>query len=134
NITVTAVWKSLADRTRNPAVIGFSQRLVTITDIAFTLLGVVLLAITGPVLAAQAGLLHRNWVILGETLFALTGVVWLGVRIPVQDKQAQLARQFAAGGAIPDQYWRLARMWTVAGSIATLLPLVIVALMVIKPL
>jgi hypothetical protein len=40
NIVVTAVWKVLADRTRNPAVVAYAQRLVTVTDIAFTATGV----------------------------------------------------------------------------------------------
>jgi len=36
NLIVTAVWKVLADRTRQVDVIAYAQRLVAITDIAFT--------------------------------------------------------------------------------------------------
>ena len=39
NIIVTALWKVMADRTRNPAIVAYSQRLVTITDFAFTEIG-----------------------------------------------------------------------------------------------
>lgn len=33
NIVVTAVWKTLADQTKEPSVIAFAQRIVTITDV-----------------------------------------------------------------------------------------------------
>jgi uncharacterized membrane protein len=39
NIIVTAVWKTLADRTKNPSVVAYAQRLVTVTDVAFTATG-----------------------------------------------------------------------------------------------
>ena len=40
NIIVTAVWKALADQTREPRTIAYAQRLVTVTDWIFTLSGV----------------------------------------------------------------------------------------------
>ena len=40
NILVTAMWKLLADRTRAPGVVAYAQRVVTITDFAFTAPGV----------------------------------------------------------------------------------------------
>lgn len=133
NILVTAVWKSLADRTRNAAVIGFSQRLVTITDIVFTATGAVLLAGTGSVLAARLGGFHDNWLLWGVALFAGAGITWLFVLVPVQTTQARLARGFAHGGEIPPRYWKLARIWMVAGCVASLLPLAALAVMVAKP-
>ena len=36
NIIVTALWKVQADRTRDPRIIAFAQRLVTLTDWVFT--------------------------------------------------------------------------------------------------
>ena len=36
NIIVTALWKSLADRTGDPRIIAYAQRLVTVTDWVFT--------------------------------------------------------------------------------------------------
>lgn len=133
NVIVTALWKSLADRTRNAAVIGFSQRLVTLTDIAFTATGVVLLAVTGPVMAARLGGMEIPWVAWGAGLFAAAGLVWVAVLIPVQTMQARLARGFAHGGDIPPRYWRLARIWMIGGSLATVLPLAALAVMVMKP-
>jgi uncharacterized membrane protein len=52
NIIVTALWKMLADRTKSPSVVAFSQRLVTVTDFVFTVTGVLLIMITGRMMAA----------------------------------------------------------------------------------
>ena len=45
NIIVTGVWKVLADRTGEPRIIGYAQRLVTVTDWIFTAGGVALILI-----------------------------------------------------------------------------------------
>jgi len=47
NIIITGWWKVMADRTRNPVVIAFAQRQVTLTDYIFTGGGVVLILATG---------------------------------------------------------------------------------------
>ena len=54
NLIVTAVWKVLADRTRQVDVIAYAQRLVAVTDIAFTAPGAILIAVSGGVLARLA--------------------------------------------------------------------------------
>ena len=43
NITVTAIWKYFADRTGQPEVLSFAQKLVTYTDWSMTLWGAVLI-------------------------------------------------------------------------------------------
>ena len=134
NIVVTGVWKTMADRTRNPAVVAYAQRLVTITDIGFTLVGVALIAISGPILAEDlGGIGGPAWITWGLALFAASGIIWVAVLLPVEVAQARLARQFAAGGEIPERYWRLSTLWAVFGTIATLLPLANLYFMIYKP-
>ena len=135
NIVVTAVWKTLADRTRNPQVIAYAQRLVNKTDWFFTAPGALLVLVTGVTMAMIGGpaLYHTPWVMWGAGLFTLAGVVWLAVLVPVQRKQARLADGFADGGQIPDAYWRLARRWAVFGSIATVLAVMTLWAMVVRP-
>jgi uncharacterized membrane protein len=134
NIIVTAVWKVLADRTRNPAVIGYAQRLVTLTDIAFTATGAALIAVSGQMMADRfGGVGGENWLTLGFALFIASGVIWVTTLIPIQVLQSRLARRFVVDGAIPERYWRLATLWYVLGAIAILLPLVNIYLMVAKP-
>jgi uncharacterized membrane protein len=133
NIIVTAFWKVMADRTRDLAVIRFAVRATNWTDVFFTFGGVVLLAVAGRALAAQSGILELPWLRLAYGLFAATGLLWLGVLIPLQRAQAKLLAPLPRDAAIPARYWRLALAWAVAGTVATLLPLGIVWLMTVKP-
>ena len=134
NIVVTAAWKLLADRTRSPAVVAYAQRLVTITDFAFTAPGAALIAISGPILAEDlGGVGGPGWLTLGFGLFIASGVIWAAGLIPIQIAQARMARRFRNEGAVPPGYWRLATLWAVFGAIATLLPLANLYLMIVKP-
>jgi uncharacterized membrane protein len=134
NLIVTAVWKTIADQTRTPSVIAYAQRLVTITDFAFTATGAALITVSGFVLADDwGGVAGPSWITVGLSLFAAAGVIWLAVLIPIQIQQARLTRQFASAQTIPDRYWQLARRWYVFGSVATLLPVANVFVMALKP-
>lgn len=125
NVTVTSAWKVLSDRTRNPVIIARAQRLVTLTDWAFTLWGILLLVVGGYGAAwvADMDVLRDDWIVKSEIGFLVAGVLWLGILVPIQLKQARLARGFSDGGEIPAQYWTLSRAWIVVGLLATV-PLV----------
>jgi len=125
NVTVTSIWKLYADGTRDPKIIGFAQRLVTITDWFFTFWGILLLMVGGYGAAWLAGMdvLRDDWLVWSQVMFVLAGLIWLVILVPIQVKQARMARGFAAGGAIPENYWRLGKLWIIWGSIATI-PLV----------
>lgn len=135
NIAVTAVWKVLADRTKSPPVVAYAQRLVTITDVAFTATGVVLILVSGQVMAEDFGGVFSGpaWLTIGWSLFIASGVIWLGALIPIQVLQARLARGFATAEVVPERYRRLSLLWSVFGALATILPLAALALMVLKP-
>lgn len=133
NIIVTGWWKMMADRTRDPVVIAFAQRQVTLTDWVFTFGGVCLVTAAG----CGNALLHdipltTPWIVWGMALFVASGVVWGAVLIPVQSRLTRLTRSFSAGSAIPDEYWRLERQWIVFGTAATILPLAAIPVMVGK--
>jgi uncharacterized membrane protein len=134
NIIVTAWWKVMADRTRDPKIIAFAQRQVTLTDWIFTFGGVLLVAIGG---YGNAGLhnmpMTTPWLAWGSGLFIFSGVIWIAILIPVQTKLARIARTFADGSVIPEAYWRWERVWGVFGAIATIVPLANIAIMVFKP-
>lgn len=135
NIIVTGLWKAMADRTREPKVVAFGQRLVTVTDIAFTAVGAGLVLVTGFLMANAFGQEVWNlvWVRWGLALFVASGALWLAVLVPVEIGQARLARDFTAGNPIPARYWRLGRIWMWVGVLATILPLLNVYFMVFKP-
>jgi uncharacterized membrane protein len=125
NVTVTAVWKVFADRTGCPLTVARAQRMVIYTDWAFTGGGVVLTAGGGYAMALNAGmaLFDVGWLLESQVLFALSGGVWLFVLIPIQTAQSRLAADFTADAPIPQQYWRLSRLWLWWGIGATV-PLV----------
>jgi uncharacterized membrane protein len=134
NIIVTAVWKGMADRNGRPEVVGFAQRLVTLTDWVFTLPGVLLVLFAGLAMVQAGGLstTQTPWVWHGLMLFSASGLVWAFVLIPLQVVQAKAAQQFENGGQIPDQYWRRNRQWFIWGIAATVLPVLNIAIMVLK--
>lgn len=134
NIVVTGWWKVMADRTRHPAIVAFAQRQVTLTDWIFTFGGSGLV-----VVGAYANVylhdlpLDAPWLVWGQALFFLSGLLWVAILIPLQIRLARLARGFAGGGAIPDEYWRLNRVWLWVGILATVLPAANLYFMVFKP-
>ncbi|MGQ9658822.1 MAG: DUF2269 family protein [Thermochromatium sp.] len=135
NAIVTLIWKRAADRTRDPHLLAFAQRLVVLTDWWFTVGGVVLLVLGGYGAALVAGLevFRIGWLVWGQVLLALSGVLWAGVLIPAQISQGRQARSFVVSGEIPESYWQEGRRWTLWGILATALLVVAIGLMVIKP-
>lgn len=130
NVIVSGVWALLAERTRNHAIIAFSNRMVLITDALFTLVGAVGVVWTGHGMAAQfGGEAGHPWIQWSYALLTFSGVIWLFVLVPIQFKQRAL---LMASDTVGPEYWRLSRIWQVAGAIATVLPLPIVYFMVNK--
>jgi len=130
NVIVSGVWALMAERTHNHAIIQFSNRMVLITDGVFTLLGSLGVVYTGHDLAEQfGGHASHPWIQWSYGLLLFSGLIWLFILVPIQLKQRQLLRQSTEVG---EAYWRLSRIWQLAGAIATLLPLPIVYFMVTK--
>ena len=134
NIIITAVWKILADKTKSPAIVAYAQRLVTITDFLFTTVGVLLILVSGRTMALKFGEIGDIlWLSWGWWLFIASGIIWVLILIPIQIKQAKLAKYFSTKEEIPESYWTLSRYWVIFGIIATILPLANLYFMVFKP-
>ncbi len=134
NIIVTAVWRMLADRTRSPVIVAYAQRLVTITDFCFTAVGVLLIYLSGHLLAPIFGGIGAvYWLSSGWWLFIASGIIWVLILIPLQIKQAKLAKDFATKEEVPKLYWTLSKYWAIFGAIATILTLANLYFMIFKP-
>jgi uncharacterized membrane protein len=135
NITVTAVWKVFADRTSDAAIVAFGQRMVTGTDFGLTVPGIVLTMVGGygAMYEARYGFPGPDWLLWSQVSFIVAGLIWLGILIPIQVKQARMAREFAHAEQVPAEYRRLARIWLVWGLIATVPLVSALYLMVLKP-
>jgi uncharacterized membrane protein len=135
NIIITGWWKNMADLTRNPKVIAFAQRQVTVTDWIFTAGGAAILLGAGMVNVALHGLSYASkWLSWGMSLFVLSGIIWAFILIPTQIKQAKMASVFAETGVITDYYWKLCRRWNIWGGLAVVIPLIAVYFMTFKTL
>jgi uncharacterized membrane protein len=130
NVVVSGIWAALAERTRNHAIIQFSNRLVLITDLMFTLTGAVGVVYTGHLMAVRyGGDSAHPWITWSYALFGFSGLIWLLVLVPIQLKQRRLLQRTTQ---ITQEYLRWSRVWQVSGALATALPLPIIYFMVTK--
>jgi uncharacterized membrane protein len=135
NVIVTGVWKFFADKTKDPVIIAYSQRLVTITDFLFTTIGATMLTVSGIYLIFEQGynVLEETWLLTSIIMLGISTLLWLVVLIPIQIKLAKLTKTFNPETTIPIKYWKLQYIWYWVGGIGTLLPLFNYYLMVYKP-
>ncbi len=121
NVTVTAFWKVFADRTGDARVIAHAQIGVTVTEWMFTLPAIVLVLGGGYGMTFYAGLdLGARWLVLGQALFLISGLIWLFILVPLQIRQARLARDLKPGQPIDASYREACRQWLVWGIGATI--------------
>lgn len=134
NIITAAFWKIRADLKGDPAAIHSTVKNVLLCDFIFTLPGLVLMIVSGSLMAIQAGysMTEFNWLTLSILLFSLTGILWLAVLLPLQRSMIRHSAQALESGVITDAYRRASHYWAVSGTVATLLPIVILYLMIAK--
>jgi uncharacterized membrane protein len=120
NVTITAFWKVFADRTGDAKLIAHAQFGVTVTEWLFTVPSIVLLMTGGYGMVMYADIdLKARWLVLGQSFFAVSGIIWLGVLVPLQMRQAKLARSIRPGEPIDVTYRRACRQWILWGIAAT---------------
>jgi len=136
NIITAAFWKVRADLKKNAVEIHSAVKNVMLADYIFTIPGLVLIIVSGNIMAARAGMPMSgfNWLTLSLILLAVTGIIWAVILIPLQLKMIRYSEQCIKSGAISKAYQDASRLWAVFGIAATMLPLVILYLMVTKGL
>ncbi len=135
NITVTAVWKVFADRTRDGDITAFGQRMVTGTDFGLTIPGIVLTIVGGygAMFEARYDFPGPDWLVWSQLCFFAAGLIWLGVLVPIQIRQARMARTMTGPDALTPEYRTLSRRWLIWGLIATVPVMAALYLMIAKP-
>jgi len=134
NVIVTAVWMTMARRSGDVRNLRFAARGVLATDVYFTSPGIILLLVNGLILSMnwfESG--AASWIHVSMGLFALSGIAWFALLIPIQLKLARMAEAEPRDGDLPPEFYSLLKKWYRWGGIATLLPLVILVIMVLKP-
>jgi uncharacterized membrane protein len=124
----------MAHRTRDPAAVAATARIVVIADTVFTATAVVLQPVTGAAMALMVGYSFYHWWITATVvLYVLVGLCWLPV-VWIQIQLRNLAAAAARDGlALPDRYHRLFRIWFWLGWPAFIGVIAIFVLMIWKP-
>ena len=138
NIIVTAAWMLMAERTLSVNVIHFSAKAVIRADLVFTLPGVLLVLMNGfaMVLARWGGwgAFHQlSWITVALALFTASGVIWVGILIPVQHRMAVFSDPSDYPDSPPSEFFSALRKWYFWGALAVALPICSLYLMVNKP-
>lgn len=123
----------MAERTKNPEVMRFAVKMVNWADVFFTVPGIFLLITNGDILAEQwGGVFHVNWIVASLGLFVFSGIVWIGILLRYQNSLIKLS------GSMHDkkdssEFFNFLHKWYFWGTIATVLPLLSLVLMFLKP-
>jgi uncharacterized membrane protein len=130
----SAFYMFFASRTRDARAIAVVVRYVVIADWVFTTPTIILQPLTGFYLMHLANFpLSSTWIAASIALYLLAGAAWLPVvwmQMRMRDMAVQAA---AAGGELPDRYWRFLRAWVALGIVAFLALVAVFYLMVAKP-
>ena len=135
NISVGILWRTIGDGIRDPRIIAHTMKGILLADKLFTIPAIVVLLLAG---FATAGIGHlpilgTGWILWSLILFIVSGVAFGPVARSQRQMLAVAQAALTSGVMNWDDYARYARVWTVAGTIALVLPLIAVAFMVIKP-
>ncbi len=133
NIVITGVWLFMAERTHNQDVMRFAARMVNWADVFFTVPGIFLLIANGDILSEQwGGVFHVSWIVVSLVSFVLSGIVWLGLLLRYQNRLVLLADSLHEEEGSSDFFATLHK-WYKWGVTATVLPLISLILMFLKP-
>ncbi len=135
NIITAAFWKLRADAGGDLHQIWRTATNVLIADYVFTLPGIVLLLTTGHMMVANSGyeLFSLSWLGISYFLFCLSGLIWLLILLPTQNQMIKHAKNSLDQGKLTNEYKKSSKIWNVFGSLSTILPIIVIVLMLVKP-
>ena len=135
NLITSAFWKVRADKTSNLETIASTCQALLRADYMFTIPGIVVLWASGMLLVAFTGWqrFEQLWLGLSFVLLVLTTIIWVVAMLPLQRRMARLAQEGLSQGRLEQAYSRASRRWSMFGGIATLLVVIILFLMVLRP-
>lgn len=136
NIITGLFWHAYAARTRDARVLGHAMGGIILSDRLFTIPGVVVILVTGVLLAIQGGypLLRTGWILWSIVLFGVSGLVFMFRVAPLQRQLREMAQVGAERGDFDyTPYRKLAVRWESWGAIALLTPVAALLIMTLKP-
>ncbi len=137
NALVMAVWLSVAGFAGGDRAKRRAAMVVNVGDVWLTVPGVLLILLNGLAMVAEryggtAAFAVTPWISGGLALLLATGLIWALKLVPAQLHMHRLA---AAEGPLDVRAFRgVLNRWYVWGVVATIMPLMAVALMTLKPM
>lgn len=134
NISVGIFWKTVADRSRNPAIMLHTMKNIILADRLITVPSIIVLFLAGIVAAMNGHLpiLHTGWILWSLALFIISGIAF-GPLSRTQVRLVTAAEEMVADPSASARYDQLSGTWNVLGLIALGAPVVALVLMVLKP-
>lgn len=135
NIVTGIFWKTIADKTKDAAVMAHTMEGIIRADRVFTIPAIIVLLIGGFGTAAigNISILGTGWILWSIILFIIAGLAFMPLLRAQRAIAAEARKGVAAGKLDWVQYEALSRAWNMWGIIATAAPLIAVAVMVLKP-
>ena len=134
NIIVSALWRLSAEKSKDILLIRHALKLINITDLIFTLPGAILIAFTGHMMASNfGGIGGHPWIYHSYALLTVSALIWLAGLLPLQRKQTKLLQEEGTDTHLSQKFTRLTKWWSILGLVATILPLIALILMVVRP-
>lgn len=131
----SAYWKARAERSGNPETIATMAEALVRGNFTFAGPGIIGLLATGIWMGGITGWerFQEPWLAISFLLTILIVVLWLALLAPQERRMARYARDQLEGSPHTGRYERASRIWSIAGGIVTLIPLIVLFLMVFKP-
>ncbi|WP_445491913.1 DUF2269 family protein [Niallia sp. 03133] len=125
----------MADLKGDLAVIHSSAKNIMLADCIFTIPGLVLIIVTGNLMAVKAGfpMSGFNWITVSQTLFILCGLIWGAILVPLQHSMIRHSAKAIETGVLSKSYKKVSLYWMIFGIAATILPVVVLYMMIYKP-
>ena len=135
NLITAAFWKIRADRSGSLEAMAVASRLALLSGCFFTGPGIAGLFVTGTIIVGMTDWrrFEEPWLAASFVMLVVAAVIWLAVMVPLERRMMRLARDGVSRGVVDPDYRRLSRLWAIFGGIATLIPMIILFLMVIRP-
>jgi uncharacterized membrane protein len=135
NIITSAFWKVRADRSGSTEAMANASRSLLMADMVFTGPGLVGLLVTGIWMVQLTGWerFQEPWLGISLVLLVVTAIIWAGGLLPLEFRMVRLARLQSNNITSDPAYRRSSKIWSMMGGVATLIPLIILFLMVLKP-
>jgi uncharacterized membrane protein len=134
NIIVTGVWMVLAEQNKERMTLHFASKVVNWADVLFTAPGVLLVLANGLIMATRWGGIGTSWIAVALGSFILSGIVWVLFLLKYQNRLIQLSSNpVVSGEQLPEMFFQVLHRWYFWGIVATILPLISLILMVVKP-